>query len=69
MPKVGNKQFAYTKKGKAAAKAYAKKKKKKCTNPTRPANAVGSSHRPATGLVSGAHSVGSRSTLRRPGQS
>ena len=29
MPKVGNKQFAYTKKGKAAAKAYAKKKKKK----------------------------------------
>jgi len=29
MPKVGNRQFAYTKKGRAAAKAYAKKKKKK----------------------------------------
>jgi len=28
MPKVGNRQFAYTKKGRAAAKAYAKKKKK-----------------------------------------
>ncbi len=31
MPKVGNKKFSYTKKGKAAAKAYKKKimKKKK----------------------------------------
>jgi len=29
MPKVGTKQFAYTKKGKAAAKSYAKKKGKK----------------------------------------
>ena len=29
MPKVGKKKFAYTKKGKAAAKRYAKKKKKK----------------------------------------
>ena len=29
MPKVGNKKFAYTAKGKKAAKAYAKKKKKK----------------------------------------
>jgi hypothetical protein len=28
MPKVGGRKFAYTKKGKAAAKAYAKKKKK-----------------------------------------
>ncbi len=28
MPKVGNKKFAYTAKGKKAAKAYAKKKKK-----------------------------------------
>ena len=26
MPMVGNKKFAYTKKGKAAAKKYAKKK-------------------------------------------
>jgi len=26
MPQVGNKKFAYTKKGKAAAKKYAKKK-------------------------------------------
>jgi len=29
MPKVGNKKFAYTKKGKAAAKKYAKKTGKK----------------------------------------
>ena len=29
MPKVGKKKFSYTKKGKAAAKRYAKKKKKK----------------------------------------
>ena len=29
MPKVGKKHFAYTKKGKAAAKRYAKKRKKK----------------------------------------
>jgi len=29
MPKVGKKKFPYTKKGKAAAKKYAKKKKKK----------------------------------------
>ena len=29
MPKVGGKKFAYSKKGRAAAKAYAKKKKKK----------------------------------------
>ena len=29
MPKVGNKKFPYTKKGKAAAKSYAKKTGKK----------------------------------------
>ena len=29
MPRVGQKHFAYTKKGKAAAKKYAKKKNKK----------------------------------------
>jgi len=29
MPKVGTKKFSYTPKGKAAAKAYAKKMKKK----------------------------------------
>jgi len=29
MPVVGKKHFAYTKKGKAAAKRYAKKKKKR----------------------------------------
>ena len=29
MPKVGGKKFAYTKKGKAAAKRYAKKSGKK----------------------------------------
>ena len=29
MPKVGKKKFPFTKKGKAAAKKYAKKKKKK----------------------------------------
>ena len=29
MPKVGSKKFAYTKKGKAAAKKYAKKTKKR----------------------------------------
>ena len=32
MPRVGNKKFSYTKKGKAQATAYAKKKKKKGTN-------------------------------------
>ena len=31
MPKVGKKHFAYTKKGEAAAKAYAKKTGKKMT--------------------------------------
>jgi hypothetical protein len=31
MPKVGGKKFAYTTKGKAAAKAYAKKTGKKVT--------------------------------------
>jgi len=31
MPKVGTKKFAYTAKGKAAAKAYAKKAGKKVT--------------------------------------
>ena len=31
MPKVGKKKFAYSKKGKAAAKAYAKKTGKKVT--------------------------------------
>lgn len=29
MPKVGSKKFSYTKKGKAAAKKYAKKKVKR----------------------------------------
>ena len=29
MPQVGKKKFAYTEKGRAAAKRYAKKKKKK----------------------------------------
>ena len=29
MPKVGKKKFSYTKKGKAAAKKYAKKKEKR----------------------------------------
>ena len=29
MPKVGNKKFSYTKKGKAATKAYKNKMKKK----------------------------------------
>ncbi len=33
MPKVGKKKFAYTSKGKAAAKAYAKKKKGKKSTP------------------------------------
>ncbi len=32
MPTVGKKKFSYTPKGKAQAKAYAKKKKKKVTN-------------------------------------
>ena len=32
MPKVGGKHFAYTKKGKAAAKSYAKKSGKKVTS-------------------------------------
>jgi len=32
MPTVGKKKFSYTKRGKAQAKAYAKKKKKKVTN-------------------------------------
>ena len=31
MPKVGKKKFSYTKKGKAAAKAYAKRTGKKMT--------------------------------------
>ena len=31
MPKVGGKKFSYTKKGKAAAKAYAKRTGKKMT--------------------------------------
>jgi hypothetical protein len=31
MPKVGSKKFAYTKKGKAAAKSYAKKTGKPMT--------------------------------------
>lgn len=31
MPKVGKKKFPYTKKGKQAAKKYAKKTKKKMT--------------------------------------
>jgi hypothetical protein len=31
MPKVGKKHFSYSKKGKAAAKAYAKKTGKKVT--------------------------------------
>ena len=31
MPKVGKKKFSYTKKGKAAAKKYAKKTNKKIT--------------------------------------
>lgn len=35
MPKVGGKHFAYSKKGKAAAKAYAKKKGKKVTKKKR----------------------------------
>ena len=32
MPKVGKKHFSYSKKGKAAAKRYAKKTGKKVTN-------------------------------------
>ncbi len=32
MPKVGGKHFSYSKKGKAAAKSYAKKTGKKVTN-------------------------------------
>ena len=32
MPTVGKKKFSYTKKGKAQANAYAKKKNKKVTN-------------------------------------
>lgn len=32
MPKVGGKSFSYSKKGKAAAKSYAKKTGKKVTN-------------------------------------
>jgi len=32
MPKVGSKKFAYTTKGKAAAKAYAKKTGKKAVS-------------------------------------
>ena len=31
MPKVGGKKFSYSKKGKAAAKAYAKRTRKKMT--------------------------------------
>jgi hypothetical protein len=34
MPKVGSKKFAYTAKGKKAAKAYAKKTGKKVKKPT-----------------------------------
>jgi hypothetical protein len=33
MPKVGNKEFGYTKSGMAQAKAYAKKSGKKMTMP------------------------------------
>ncbi len=32
MPKVGGKHFSYSKKGRAAAKSYAKKTGKKVTN-------------------------------------
>jgi|TARA_R100001143_G_C3248484_1_gene82399 hypothetical protein len=35
MPKVGKKHFSYSKKGKAAAKAYAKKTGKKMTKKKR----------------------------------
>lgn len=35
MPKVGKKHFPYTKKGKMAAKKYAKKKGKKVANDDR----------------------------------
>ena len=35
MPKVGTKKFAYTAKGKAAAKAYAKKTGKKVKSKTK----------------------------------
>ena len=36
MPKVGGKHFSYSKKGKAAAKAYAKKKGKKVVRKKQP---------------------------------
>ena len=36
MPKVGSKHFAYTPKGMAQAKSYAKKKKKPVKNTTKP---------------------------------
>ena len=42
MPKVGGKTFAYTKAGKAEAKAYAKKKGAGAMN-----SATGSKHKPA----------------------
>jgi hypothetical protein len=35
MPKVGNRHFSYTKAGKSAARAYAKKTGKKVTNKKR----------------------------------
>tara|TARA_R100000995_G_scaffold82542_1_gene56591 strand:- start:977 stop:1108 length:132 start_codon:yes stop_codon:yes gene_type:complete len=35
MPKVGGKKFSYTKKGKAAAKKYAKRTGKKMTKKTK----------------------------------
>jgi len=37
MPRVGKKKFAYTKKGKAKAKAYAKKRGKKVSKPKKKA--------------------------------
>ena len=36
MPKVGKKSFGYTKKGKAAAKAYAKRTGKRMTKAAKP---------------------------------
>jgi hypothetical protein len=38
MPKVGTKKFSYTKKGKAAAKSYAKKAGKKIMTAKKPAS-------------------------------
>ena len=37
MPRVGKKHFAYTKKGKKAAKTYAKKRGKKVSKPKKKA--------------------------------